>query len=109
MPTGSHSSRPIHSVRFVALGLLLALIAAAAAGARVVTGTARNDRLVGTPRPDVIRGLAGNDQLLGRAGADYLEGGPGRDTLDAGAGSDLVAGRTTEPATRHGAGRGSTS
>ena len=31
-----------------------------------MTGTARNDRLVGTPRPDVVRGLAGNDQLLGR-------------------------------------------
>ena len=56
-----------------------------------MTGTARNDRLVGTPSADVIRGLAGNDQLLGRGGADFLQGGPGRDTVDAGAGSDLVA------------------
>jgi hypothetical protein len=78
-------------VRLVALCILLALIAAAAAGARVVTGTARNDRLVGTPSADVIRGLAGNDQLLGRGGADFLQGGPGRDTIDAGAGGDLVA------------------
>ena len=78
-------------MRLVALGLLLTLIAAAAAGARVVTGTARNDRLVGTPNADVIRGLAGNDELLGRGGADYLQGGPGRDTIDAGAGGDLVA------------------
>ena len=78
-------------MRLVALGILLVLIAAAAAGARVVTGTARNDRLVGTPSADVIRGLAGNDELLGRGGADYLQGGPGRDTIDAGAGGDLVA------------------
>ena len=78
-------------MRLVALCIVLALISAAAAGARVVTGTARNDRLVGTPRADVIRGLAGNDELLGRGGADFLQGGPGRDTVDAGAGSDLVA------------------
>jgi Ca2+-binding RTX toxin-like protein len=78
-------------VRPVALGLVLVLIAAAAAGARVVTGTAGNDRLVGTPRADVIRGLAGRDELLGRGGPDFLQGGPGRDTLDAGAGADLVA------------------
>jgi RTX calcium-binding nonapeptide repeat (4 copies) len=78
-------------VRLVALCILLALIAAAAAGARVVTGTARNDRLVGTPSADVIRGLAGNDQLFGRGGADFIQGGPGRDTIDAGAGGDLVA------------------
>jgi RTX calcium-binding nonapeptide repeat (4 copies) len=78
-------------VRLVTLGILLALIAAAGAEARVVTGTARNDRLVGTPSADVIRGLAGNDQLLGRGGADFLQGGPGRDTIDAGPGSDLVA------------------
>ena len=78
-------------MRLVALGILVVLIAAAAVEARVVTGTARNDRLVGTPSADVIRGLAGNDQLLGRGGADFLQGGPGRDTVDAGAGSDLVA------------------
>jgi RTX calcium-binding nonapeptide repeat (4 copies) len=78
-------------VRLVALAVVLALIAATAAGARVVTGTAGNDRLVGTPRADVIRGLAGRDELLGRGGADFLQGGPGRDTVDAGAGTDLVA------------------
>ena len=78
-------------MRLVALGILVVLIAAAAVEARVVTGTARNDRLVGTPSADVIRGLAGNDQLLGRGGADFLQGGPGRDTVDAGAGGDLVA------------------
>jgi len=78
-------------VRLVALVTAIALVAAAAAGARVVTGTPRNDRLVGTARADVIRGLAGRDELLGRGGADFLQGGPGRDTVDAGAGSDLVA------------------
>jgi hypothetical protein len=78
-------------MRLVVLGLLVLLIGATAAGARVVTGTAGNDRLVGTLRTDVIRGLAGRDELRGGGGADFLEGGPGRDAVDAGPGDDLVA------------------
>jgi hypothetical protein len=73
---------------FVLVGLLLG---AAVASARVVTGTARDDRLVGSPRADDIRGLAGNDQLLGERGADFVQGGPGRDLHDAGPGDDLIA------------------
>ena len=47
--------RHIHSMRVAAvvLAALAVLALAAAAGARVVTGTAGNDRLVGTPRADV--------------------------------------------------------
>lgn len=75
----------------VALVVLVALVLAAAAGARVVTGTAGNDVLAGTPRADVIRGLAGKDKLSGGRGADFLQGGAGRDTIDAGPGNDLLA------------------
>ena len=64
---------------------------AAAAAARVVTGTAGNDVLAGTPRADVIRGLAGKDKLIGGRGADFLQGGAGRDTIEAGPGNDLLA------------------
>jgi RTX calcium-binding nonapeptide repeat (4 copies) len=78
-------------MRLAALVLVLVFVAAAAASARVVTGTAGNDRLAGTPRADAIRGLAGKDVLLGGSGADFLQGGPGRDTVDAGPGNDLVA------------------
>jgi hypothetical protein len=78
-------------VRVVSIVLVMFALGAAVAGARVVTGTAGNDRLVGTPRADVLRGLAGNDRLLGRPGADFLQGGPGRDVQDAGPGDDLVA------------------
>ena len=77
-------------MRLAVLVLVAFLVVAAAASARVVTGTAGNDRLAGTPRADLIRGLAGRDQLLGGSGVDFLQGGAGRDTVDAGPGSDLV-------------------
>jgi hypothetical protein len=83
--------RPTQSMRVAAVVLVVALLAAGVASARVVTGTPRNDRLAGTPQADVIRGLAGRDQLLGRGGNDFLQGGPGRDTIDAGSGADRVA------------------
>ena len=78
-------------MRFVCFVFVGVFLAAAAASARTVIGTAGNDRLVGTPRADVIRGLAGNDELLAGGGVDFLEGGPGRDVHDAGPGNDLVA------------------
>ena len=61
------------------------------AGARVVTGTPGNDRILGTPRADLLRGLGGSDRLVAGRGTDFLQGGPGRDTHDAGPGDDLVA------------------
>jgi hypothetical protein len=66
----------------------LALLLAAAASARVITGTPGNDRLVGTARADVLDGRDGRDVVLGRGGADFLRGGPGGDRLDGGAGPD---------------------
>ena len=74
----------------VSLTALVVLALAASAGARTITGTRGNDRLVGSPRADAIRGQAGRDLLLGRGGRDYLDGGPGRDTVDGGAGADRV-------------------
>ena len=78
-------------MRLVALVLVVFTVGAAAAGARAVTGTPGNDRLVGTARADVLRGLGGKDTLLSGAGADFLEGGAGADTHDTGSGDDRVA------------------
>ncbi|SMX47880.1 DUF4214 domain-containing protein [Maliponia aquimaris] len=46
-----------------------------------ITGTAGNDRLVGTAAAEAIYGYTGDDILIGAAGADTLEGGAGRDVL----------------------------
>jgi Ca2+-binding RTX toxin-like protein len=78
-------------MRVALVAVLVVLVGAAVAQARIVTGTAGNDRLVGTIRADALRGLGGNDRLQALAGGDFLQGGPGRDTHDAGAGNDLVA------------------
>ena len=91
MQTVSHSSRPIQGMRLLPLLIVGLLLAAGAAGARVVTGTPGNDRLLGTPRADVLRGLGGNDRLVAGRGTDFLQGGTGRDTHDGGPGADLVA------------------
>jgi RTX calcium-binding nonapeptide repeat (4 copies) len=91
MQTGSHSSRPIQGMRLLPLLVVGLLLAAGVAGARVVTGTPGNDRLLGTPRADVLRGLGGSDRLVAGRGTDLLHGGAGRDTYDAGPGDDLVA------------------
>lgn len=73
-------------------------------------GTAGNDRLMGTDRPehimagaghdtvsggggnDTLRGDTGNDVLRGGDGDDQLFGGPGNDTLFGDAGNDLIYG-----------------
>ena len=78
-------------MRLLAFVLARLVLGVAAAGARTIVGTARNDRLVGTPRADTLVGRAGNDRISGVGGADLLLGGPGRDTVDAGAGADLVS------------------
>lgn len=78
-------------MRLLSLVLVGLLATVAAAGARVVTGTPGDDRLVGTQRADVLRGLAGRDVLDAGRGRDVLDGGPGRDVLRAGPGDDLIA------------------
>jgi Ca2+-binding RTX toxin-like protein len=87
----SHSSRPIQGMRLLPLLVVGLLLAAGVAGARVVTGTPGDDRLLGTPRADALRGLGGHDRLVSGRGGDFLQGGGGRDTHDAGPGADLVA------------------
>jgi hypothetical protein len=57
---------------------------------RTFSGTARNDRLVGTPSGDLLYGRAGNDLLLGGGGNDVLYGGTGNDTLDGGKAADRL-------------------
>jgi hypothetical protein len=91
VPTLCHSVRPTRTLRLLVLVLVGLLVGGASAGARSVTGTSGNDRLLGTPRADIMRGLAGHDQLIAGRGADFLQGGPGRDTHDAGPGNDLIA------------------
>lgn len=67
------------------------LVAAGAAGARVIVGTSGNDRLVGTAKADTLSGLGGRDVILAGAGADSVLAGAGRDVVDAGPGNDLVS------------------
>ena len=58
----------------------------------VITGTGRDDRLIGTPGNDLILGLAGRDFIDGRGGNDCLVGGPGSDTTLGGDGDDIISG-----------------
>jgi Ca2+-binding RTX toxin-like protein len=57
-----------------------------------ITGTNKNDHLVGTPGDDVICGGNGNDLIEGMGGNDILIGGNGRDHLIGGGGNDLLLG-----------------
>ncbi len=57
-----------------------------------IRGTARNDRLVGTPGKDFICGLGGNDTIRARDGNDVVRGGAGRDRLYGGRGDDRLYG-----------------
>ena len=57
-----------------------------------ITGTNRDDTLVGTAGNDVICGGNGDDTIDGMGGNDVLIGGNGRDTLMGGAGNDLLLG-----------------
>ncbi len=59
-----------------------------------ITGTFRPDVLVGYGGHDQLRGLDGHDQLAGGHGDDRLEGGAGNDTLAGGAGEDTLIGGT---------------
>ncbi|MBC7987009.1 MAG: calcium-binding protein [Sphingomonadaceae bacterium] len=52
----------------------------------VTVGTAGDDTIRGTQRPDKIFGGGGDDSLIGRGAEDELHGGDGRDTLEGGPG-----------------------
>ena len=68
----------------------VALLIVSAAGAKTITGTARNDVLRGTEKADKLYGKQGNDWLYGRGGADVLVPGAGRDIVYCGTGRDTV-------------------
>lgn len=76
-------------------------------GARGCTlyGTAKSDRLVGSPGRDTICGRGGNDKILGGGGADILRGGPGKDRLLGGSGPDILEGGPGPDRLEGGAGR----
>jgi hypothetical protein len=85
---GRKPRRPFASPHRVLLvvALLAAVVVVPAAVAKgrdggVKRGTAKADRIIGTP---------GNDRLVGRAGNDYIDGRAGNDTIDGGAGSDMI-------------------
>ena len=58
----------------------------------VLTGSARNDILIGEGGADTLKGLAGDDVLIGGIGTDFLNGGAGNDTYvyKAGDGFDII-------------------
>ena len=56
-------------------------------------GTARGDKLTGTPFLDFLVGLRGDDVLRGLGGRDKLTGGTGRDVLEGGDGADTIIAR----------------
>ena len=57
-----------------------------------ITGTAGDDKLIGTPGNDVICGLGGNDNISGGGGDDVIYGDAGDDRVDGGAGADTLYG-----------------
>jgi Ca2+-binding RTX toxin-like protein len=57
-----------------------------------ISGSARNDTLVGDNLANWLVGGSGDDLLLGRGGADQLYGGVGNDSLIGGSGADSFFG-----------------
>jgi Ca2+-binding RTX toxin-like protein len=57
-----------------------------------IEGTARRDRLIGTPGNDVICAYGGRDRVNGRGGHDLIIGGPGADRIVGGGGLDALYG-----------------
>jgi len=57
-----------------------------------LTGSDRNDLILGEGGNDTLTGGKGNDVLIGGPDNDILDGGAGKDTLVGGAGNDLLIG-----------------
>jgi Ca2+-binding RTX toxin-like protein len=57
--------------------------------APTITGTAGDDRVVGTPGPDVIATFGGNDTVIAAGGDDLICTAAGRDRVQAGKGADF--------------------
>jgi Ca2+-binding RTX toxin-like protein len=60
--------------------------------ASCLTGTEKNDNLIGTSENDCIDGGNGNDKITGLAGNDKLNGGDGKDILLGGNDNDELTG-----------------
>lgn len=61
-----------------------------ATGPVVLTGTLRNDQIVGGEEDSEITALAGNDAVFGGGGRDVIDAGNGDDVVLAGAGADVI-------------------
>jgi len=59
-----------------------------------VTGSARNDYIIGDGGNNVLDGFDGNDTIMGGDGVDTINGDAGNDTLFGGAGADSLNGST---------------
>jgi len=57
-----------------------------------LTGTTRNDTLIGGDGADIISGLSGNDCLWGGNGPDLISGDGGNDIIYGGLGQDTLSG-----------------
>jgi hypothetical protein len=57
-----------------------------------ITGTDKNENLIGSSQNDCINGKGGNDKISGLAGNDKLNGGDGKDLLGGGNGNDELTG-----------------
>ena len=58
---------------------------------RVIRGTAYDDLILATDRPERIAGRAGNDWIHAAGGRDTVDPGPGRDEVWTGRGSDRIS------------------
>lgn len=70
-----------------------------------VTGTLRDDLLLGFDKDDEIRGGAGSDSVEAGAGDDLVIGGAGNDRIEAGEGTDSVDGGSGRDRIAGGGGR----
>jgi Ca2+-binding RTX toxin-like protein len=57
-----------------------------------ITGSSKDDVLIGNALANILTGGAGDDKLSGMAGIDTLIGGDGDDVLNGGAGADKIVG-----------------
>ena len=73
-------------------------------GGKVITGTARANRLIGTSGRDVIRCGGGNDVGIAGGGDDYIDCGAGNDRVNGGAGDDEIRGGSGHDTLTGGAG-----
>jgi Ca2+-binding RTX toxin-like protein len=62
--------------------------------ARVATGNALANMMIGSDGADTLNGAAGKDSIEGGSGSDKLVGGAGNDRLDGGEGNDRLLGGT---------------